>query len=160
MKTQPMSQSPTQVEASDSHHSFLGKGQTIGSGTVTAGLRPHGLAPSPSSGSSVLTTHHRRRRLLPSLDALTDVQLYAVLVRVQTLLLNRPHSRMRLAVDLVSDDEAHLLTLYRALPRPRRHTILTVVEQFYTDGAQVMRTQEGNATVPARSPDDLMRMPS
>jgi hypothetical protein len=78
-----------------------------------------------------MTTHHRRR-LLPYLGALTDVQLHAVLVRVQTLLLNRPHSRTRLAVDLLNDDEARLLTLYRALPRLLRHVILTVVEQSYT----------------------------
>src|SRR5207248_8631480 len=115
------------------------------------------LAPSPSSGSSLLTTPHRRRRLLPSLDALTDAQLHAVLVRVQTLLLNRPHNTTRLAVDLVTDDEAHLLTLYRALPRWLRHPILTVVEQSYTSGAQVLRTQEGTDTMPARSPDKMIQ---
>jgi hypothetical protein len=160
MITQAMNQSPTQVEASDSHHSFLGKGLTIGSGTVTAGLRPHGLAPAPSSGSSVLPTHRRRCRLLPSLDALTDAQLHAVLVRVQTLLLNRAHSRTRLAVDLVNDDEALLLTLYRALPQVLRHAILMVVEQCYTSGAQMLRTQEGPDTMAARSPDEMMRRPT
>jgi hypothetical protein len=77
--------------------------------------------------------------------------------RVQTLLLNRPHSRTRLAVDLVSDDEAHLLTLYRALPRLLRRTILTMVEQSYTRGAQVIRTQQGTDTMPARSPDEMMQ---
>ena len=56
-----------------------------------------------------MTTPHRRRRLLPSLDGLTDAQLHAVLVRVQTLLLNRTHSRTRLAVDVVNDDEANRL---------------------------------------------------
>jgi len=151
-----MNQSPTQVEASDSRRSFLGKGLTVGSGTV-AGLWPHEPSPSPSSGSSLMTTHHRRRRLLPSLDALTDTQLHAVLVRVQTLLLNRTHSRTRLAVDVVNDDEANLLTLYRALPRLRRHAILAVVEQ---SGAQVIRTQEGTDTMPARSPDEMMRTPT
>jgi hypothetical protein len=156
MKTQPMNQSPTQVEASDRHRSILGKGLTVGSGTVAAGLLPHGLSPSPSSGSGLKTTHQRRHRLLPSLDALTDAQLHAVLVRVQALLLNRPHSRTRLAVELVNDDEAHLLTLYRALPRLRRHAILAVVEQ---SGAQVIRTQEGIDTMPARSPDEMMRTP-
>jgi len=104
-----------------------------------------------------MTTHHRRRRLLPSLDALTDAQLHAVLVHVQTLLLNRPHSRTRLAVDLVNDDEAHLLTLYRALPRLRRHAILAVVEQ---SGTQVIRTQEDTDTMPAQSPDEMMRTPT
>ena len=104
-----------------------------------------------------MTTPHRRRRLLPSLDALADAQLHAVLVRVQTLLLNRPHSRTRLAVDLVNDDEAHLLTLYRALPRLRRHAILATVEQA---GAQVIRTQEGTDAMPARSPDEMMRTPT
>jgi hypothetical protein len=102
-----------------------------------------------------MTTHHRRRRLLPSLDALTDAQLHAVLVRVQTLLLNRPHSRTRLAVDLVNDDEVHLLTLYRVLPPLQRHAILAVVEQ---SGAQVIRTQEGTDTMP--SPDEMMRTPT
>src|ERR671935_2309514 len=90
----------------------------------------------------------RRRHLLPSLDTLTDAQLHAVLVRVQTLLLNRPQSRTRLAVDLLTDDEAHLLTLYRALPQLLRHAILTVAEQSYTSGAQVIRTQEGTDTRP------------
>jgi hypothetical protein len=82
------------------------------------------------------------------------------LVRVQTLLLNRPHSRTRLAVDLVTDDEAHLLTLYRALPPVLRDAILTVVEQAYTSGAQVLRAQEGTATMPRRSPDEMMRTPT
>jgi hypothetical protein len=159
MITQPGNQSPTQVEASDSRRSFLAKGLTVGSGTV-AGLWPHGPSPSPSSGTSLMTTHHRRRRLLPSLDALTDAQLHAVLVRVQTLLLNRSPSRTRLAVDLVTDDEAHLLTLYRALPRRLRHAILTVVEQSYTRGAPVLRTQEGTDIMPTRSPDEMMRTPT
>jgi hypothetical protein len=83
-----------------------------------------------------MTPRHRRRRLLPSLDALTDAQLHAVLVRVQTLLLNRPHSRTRLAVDLLNDDEARLLTLYRTLPRLLRHAILTVVERSPTPGTR------------------------
>ena len=97
-----------------------------------------------------------RRHLLPSLDALTDAQLHAVLVRVQTLLLNRPQSRTRLAVDLlnedVNEDEAHLLTVYRALPRLLRHAILMVVEQSYTRDAPVMRTQEGANTTTAGTP--------
>ena len=71
-------------------------------------------------------------------------------MRVQTLLLNRPHSRTRLAVELVNDDEAHLLTLYRALPRRLRYAILTLVEQSYTSVAQVIRIQEGTATRPSR----------
>ena len=100
---------------------------------------------------------HGRRHLLPSLDALTDAQLHAVLVRVHTLLLNRPHNRTRLAVDLVNDDEAQLLTLYRALPRLLRHAILTVVEQSYTRDAPVLRMQEGAHTTPARSLDEMMR---
>jgi hypothetical protein len=107
-----------------------------------------------------MTTHQRRRRLLPSLDALTDAQLHAVMVRVQALLLNRPHSRTRLAVDLVNDDEAHLLTLYRALPRQLRQAILAVVEQSYSSGAQVIYTQEGTDTMPAPSPDEMMRTPT
>ena len=107
-----------------------------------------------------MTPRHRRRRLLPSLDALTDAQLHAVLVRVQTLLLNRSHSRTRLAVDLVNDDEAYLLSLYRALPRLLRHAILAVVEQSYTRGALVLRTQEGTDTMPTRSPDEMMRTPT
>jgi hypothetical protein len=91
-----------------------------------------------------------RRHLLPSLDALTDAQLHAVLVRVQTLLLNRPQSRTRLAVDLLTADEARLLTLYRALPRLLRHAILSVVERSYTRDAPVMHTREGANTMPAR----------
>jgi len=49
MITQPMNQSLTRVEASDRRRSFLGKGLTVGSGTV-AGQRPHGLSPSPRAG--------------------------------------------------------------------------------------------------------------
>src|SRR2546423_10086543 len=107
-----------------------------------------------------MTPRRRRRRLLPSLDALTDAQLHAVLVRVQTLLLNRPHSMTRLAVDLVNDDEAYLLTLYCALPRLLRHAILAVVEQSYTRDAPVRPTQEGATTTPARSLDEMMRAPT
>ena len=107
-----------------------------------------------------MTPRHRRRRLLPSLDALTDAQLHAVLVRVQTLLLNRPHSMTRLAVDLVNDDEAYLLSLYRALPRRLRHAILAVVEQSYTRDAPVLPTQEGAHTTLARSLDEMMRAPT
>jgi hypothetical protein len=33
---------------------------------------------------------------------------------------------------LSNEDEARLLTLYRALPRRLRHAILTVVEQSFT----------------------------
>src|SRR5689334_6301032 len=79
-----------------------------------------------------MTTHRRRRHLLPSLDALTDAQLHAVLGRVQTLLLNRPQSGTQLAVDLLTADEARLLTLYRALPRLLRRALLAVVEQSFT----------------------------
>jgi hypothetical protein len=107
-----------------------------------------------------MTAHHRRRRLLPYLGVLTDKQLHAVLVRVQTLLLNRPQSRTRLAVDLLNDDEARLLTLYRALPRLLRHAILAVVEQSYTRAAPLMRTQQGANTTPARSQDEMMRTPT
>ena len=50
MITQPMNQSLTRVEASDRRRSFLGKGLTVGSSTVAAGLRPYGLSPSPRAG--------------------------------------------------------------------------------------------------------------
>jgi hypothetical protein len=86
--------------------------------------------------------------------------LHAVLGRVQRLLLNRPQSRTRLAVDLLNDDEAYLLTLYRALPRLLRHAILAVVEQSYTRAAPLMRTQQGANTTPARSQDEMMRTPT
>ena len=73
--------------------------------------------------------------------------MHAVLVRVQTLLLNCPHSMTRLAIDLVNDDEAYLLTLYRTLPRLLRHAILAVVERkSYTRDAPVRPTQEGATT--------------
>jgi hypothetical protein len=107
-----------------------------------------------------MTTRRRRRHFLPSLVALTDAQLHAVLGRVQRLLLNRPQSRTRLAVDLLNDDEAYLLTLYRALPRLLRHAILAVVEQSYTRAAPLMRTQQGANTTPARSQDEMMRTPT
>ena len=50
-------------------------------------------------------------------------------MRVQTLLLDRPQDCMVLHVDLLRDDEAHLLALYRALPPTQRHEALAWVER-------------------------------
>lgn len=77
------------------------------------------IIPRPPRLGSGGSRRHRRR---PRLEALTDAQLHALFVRVQTLLLDRPHtsSGFDLAVDLVRDDEARVLALYRALPPDRR----------------------------------------
>ncbi len=69
------------------------------------------------------------RRCRPRLARLTDAQLHALLVRVQTLLLDRPPDGMALHVDLLRDDEARLLARYRALPPARRREALAWIEQ-------------------------------
>jgi hypothetical protein len=55
--------------------------------------------------------------------------LYALLVRIETLLLDRPHNGYDLAVELVRDHEARLLAVYRALPEERRWEVLALVER-------------------------------
>jgi hypothetical protein len=56
--------------------------------------------------------------------------LYALLVRIETLLLDRPHNGYHLAVELVHDHEARLLAAYRALPEERRWDMLALVERY------------------------------
>lgn len=76
-----------------------------------------------------MTSSHVRYRL-PRLARLTDAQLHALLVRVQTLLLDRPNDDcMALRVDLLHGDEGHLLALYRALPPARRRAALAWAER-------------------------------
>ncbi|MCA1599906.1 MAG: hypothetical protein LC769_13020 [Chloroflexi bacterium] len=58
-----------------------------------------------------------RHRKLRALTTLTDRQLYALLVRVETLLLDRPPNGVDgadMAVELVRRDEARLVALCRA----------------------------------------------
>ena len=55
MKTQPINESSTQVEASDSRRSFLRKGLAVGAGTVAAGLLTDGLPAFADDPSASLT---------------------------------------------------------------------------------------------------------
>ena len=71
----------------------------------------------------------RRLRRRCCLAALSDKALYALLVRIQALLLDRPHSGYHLAVELVHDHEARLLATYRALPAERRWDVLALAER-------------------------------
>ena len=71
----------------------------------------------------------RRLRRRCCLAALSDKALYALLVRIQALLLDRPHSGYHLAVELVHDHEARLLAAYRALPEERRWEVLALAER-------------------------------
>ena len=73
------------------------------------------------------TRRLRRRRRLA---ALSDKALYALLVRIEALLLDRPHNGYHLAVELVHDREARLLAAYRALPEERRWEILALAERY------------------------------
>jgi hypothetical protein len=55
--------------------------------------------------------------------------LYALLVRIEMLLLDRPHNGYRLAVELVHDHEARLLAAYRAVPEECRWEVLALAER-------------------------------
>jgi hypothetical protein len=55
--------------------------------------------------------------------------LYALLVRIETLLLDRPHNGYHLAVELVHNHEARLLAAYRALPEECRGEVLALAER-------------------------------
>ena len=72
--------------------------------------------------------YHRVRRRL---DTCTDAELRALLARVQALPLDRPRGSGDLMVDLVSNDEARLLALYRVLPPVQRHDVLALAEQAH-----------------------------
>ncbi len=77
-----------------------------------------------------------RRRKLLALNTLTDQQLYALLVRVETLLLDRPAADVDgadMAVELVRRDEARLVALYRALPSQQRPECLALLERMRSD---------------------------
>ncbi len=77
-----------------------------------------------------------RQRKLRALNTLTDRQLYALLVRVETLLLDRPPDGVDgadMAVELVRRDEARLVALYRALPPQRRSECLVLLERMRSD---------------------------
>jgi hypothetical protein len=61
------------------------------------------------------------RSALPTrLRTLTDAELHELLVTVQTELLNRPAQGTGLAVEIVTEDEAGVLALYRRLA-PAQH---------------------------------------
>jgi hypothetical protein len=72
----------------------------------------------------------RRLRRKRCLAGLSDKALYALLARIETLLLDRPHSGYHLAVEVVHDHEARLLATYRALPEERRWEVLAVAERY------------------------------
>ena len=70
------------------------------------------------------------RSALPTLiRTLTDAELHALLVTVQTELLDRPAQQDGLAVEVVTAEEAAWLGLYRRLPPPRRARLQTLVSR-------------------------------
>jgi hypothetical protein len=71
----------------------------------------------------------RRLRRRCRLAALSDKALYALLVRIEALLLDRPHNGYHLAVELVHDREVRLLAAYRALPEECRWEVLELAER-------------------------------
>ena len=75
----------------------------------------------------LMATRRLRRRCC--LVGLSDKTLYALLVRIESLLLDRPHSGYRLAVEVVHDHEARLLAAYRALPEERRREVRALAER-------------------------------
>ena len=79
----------------------------------------------------------KHRHGLSRLESLTDAQLHALLVRAQTLLLDRPHDGRAFSVEVISGDEACLLALYRAMPPARRRRALAQLE---TDQGACART--------------------
>jgi hypothetical protein len=78
------------------------------------------------------------RRLRPRccLAGLSDKTLHALLVRIQSLLLDRPHNGHHLAVEVVHDHEARLLAAYRALPEERRWEVLALAERYLATSRQ------------------------
>ena len=75
----------------------------------------------------LMATRRLRRRCC--LVGLSDKTLHALLVRIQSLLLDRPHNGHHLAVEVVHDHEARLLAAYRALPEERRREVRALAER-------------------------------
>ena len=61
------------------------------------------------------------------IHALTDAELHALLVTVQTELLNRPAQQDGLVVEVLTAEEAALVAHYRRLPPQRREWLWTTV---------------------------------
>ena len=62
----------------------------------------------PWKGHDMRLMAARRLRRRRGLAALSDEALYALLARIETLLLDRPHSGCHLAVEVLHDHEARL----------------------------------------------------
>ena len=84
----------------------------------------------------------RRLRRRRGLAALSDAALYALRARIETLLLDRPHSGYHLAVEVVHDHEARLLAAYRALPEERRWEVLALAERFLATSREHRETRQ------------------
>jgi hypothetical protein len=84
----------------------------------------------PWKGHDMRLMAARRLRRRRGLAALSDEALYALLARIETILLDRPHSGCHLAVEVLHDHEARLLATYRALPEERRWEALALAEQY------------------------------
>jgi hypothetical protein len=68
--------------------------------------------------------------------------LYALLARIETLLLDRPHGGYHLAVEVVHDHEARLLATYRALPEERRWEVLALAERYLATSREHRDTRQ------------------
>jgi hypothetical protein len=70
------------------------------------------------------------RSALPTLlRAFTDAELHELLVTVQTELLNRPAQGTGLAVEVVTEEEAEVLALYRRLPPAQRDGLQMLISR-------------------------------
>jgi hypothetical protein len=91
--------------------------------------------------------------------------LYALLARIETLLLDRPHNGFHLAVEVVHDHEARLLATYRALPEERRREVLALAERYlatsreHRDKLERADGYQGQPRWVARSTGPACRLP-
>jgi CheY-like chemotaxis protein len=93
---------------------------------------PHHTHPTEIAlaGIRIAECVHRRLRRRRGLAALSDQALYALLARIETILLDCPHSGCHLAVEVVHEHEARLLATYRTLPEERRWEVLALAERY------------------------------
>jgi hypothetical protein len=84
----------------------------------------------------------RRLRRRRGLAARSDEALYALRARIETLLLDRPHSGCHLAVEVVHEYEARLLATYRALPEERRWEVLALAERYLATSREHRETRQ------------------
>ena len=96
----------------------------------------------PWKGHDMRLMAARRLRRRRGLAALSDAALYALRARIETLLLDRPHSGYHLAVEVVHDHEARLLATYRALPEERRWEVLALAERYLATSREHRDTRQ------------------